>query len=221
MKRVELPKINIPKKDLTIYVLGSLKNRELIIPLAKELRKLKFKEVFDSWISPGPEADDFWRDWAKERGLNYKEALAEYAATHVFEFDNFHINRADIGVMCMPCGKSGHLELGTMLRAGKRGYILFDKEPERWDVMHQFADKIFTDKKDLIKELKTNAGKPSERDDFCHATTFFNLARRSGLDEGDSKTYVRERMQYYWEGLSRKERGELEHQYTSLMELIK
>lgn len=39
----------------------------------------------------------------------------------------------------MPAGKSGHLELGYMIGNGKPCIIYFEKEPDRWDVMTQFA----------------------------------------------------------------------------------
>lgn len=135
-----------------IYLIGSLRN-EKIPHFAKELRETLKTEVFDDWFSPGPEADDFWRKYEKVRGSTYKEALSNWAGKHVFEFDKFHIDRLGIGVMAMPAGKSGHLELGYMLGQGKKGYIFFDKEPERWDVMYQFATGIFFSKEELIEEL--------------------------------------------------------------------
>jgi len=136
-----------------IYLIGSLRN-ENVPMLAKELREHLNIEIFDDWFSPGPKADDYWRDYEKLRGSTYKQALNNYAGKHVFEFDKHHIDRLSIGVLYMPAGKSGHLELGYMLGQGKRGYILFDKEPERWDVMYQFATNIFFDKSELIAELK-------------------------------------------------------------------
>lgn len=142
----------IPVNPTGIYVIGSLKN-EKIPHIAKELRETLGVEVFDDWFSPGPEADDFWRKYEKIRGSSYKQALSNWAGKHVFEFDKHHIDRLGIGVMVMPTGKSGHLELGYMLGQGKKGYILFDKEPERWDVMYQFASGIFFDKDELINEL--------------------------------------------------------------------
>jgi hypothetical protein len=39
----------------------------------------------------------------------------------------------------MPAGKSGHLELGYAIGSGKRGFVCFDQEPDRWDVMYRFA----------------------------------------------------------------------------------
>lgn len=120
-----------------IYIIGSLRN-EKIPHIAKELRKLGFN-VFDDWFSPGPDADEFWRKYEKVRGSTYKEALRNAAGKHVFEFDKEHIDESQIGVLIMPAGKSGHLELGYMIGQGKPCFVFFEKDPERWDVMHQFA----------------------------------------------------------------------------------
>ena len=141
------------KKDKVVYLIGSLKNRK-VIGLAKKLREnFPTWEVFDDWISPGPEADDFWRDYEKERGSTYKQALGNWAGKHIFEFDKHHLDRADIGVLYMPCGKSGHLELGYHLGKGKPGFVLFDEEPERWDVMYQFATGVCFSHDELLHEL--------------------------------------------------------------------
>ena len=40
---------------------------------------------------------------------------------------------------------SGHLELGWALGANKYGYVLFDKVPDRYDVMYKFATDVFFD----------------------------------------------------------------------------
>ena len=55
--------------------------------------------------------------------------------------------------MIMPAGKSGHLELGYTIGKGKPGFILFDEEPERFDVMTQFATKIFFNRESFIQYL--------------------------------------------------------------------
>jgi hypothetical protein len=141
-------------EERTLYLIGSLRNENVPV-LAKEIRDVMPDfEVFDDWFSPGPEADDFWRKYEKVRGSTYKEALNNWAGKHVFEFDKFHIDRSQIGVLYMPAGKSGHLELGYMLGKGKLGYILFDEEPERWDVMYQFATDVFFSKEELFEQLK-------------------------------------------------------------------
>jgi len=136
----------------SIYLIGSLKNKQ--VPLvAKELRELGF-EVFDDWYAPGPNADDHWRDFEKVRGSTYKEALNNHAATHIYHFDKKHLERCDIVVMLMPCGKSGHLELGYAAGKDKKTFIVFEEEPERWDVMYQFADEVFFSLDELKKQLR-------------------------------------------------------------------
>lgn len=138
----------------TIYLIGALKNRENMYAVEAELKKAGF-EVFLDWLAPGEEADDKWKEYAQARGLTHKEALRSYAATHIFEFDKFHLDRADAAVMVMPCGKSGHLELGYTIGKGKPGYILFpDGELEdRWDVMHLFATGIAFSMEELVEML--------------------------------------------------------------------
>ena len=137
----------------SIYLIGSLKNENVPI-IGIDLRKLGY-EVFDDWYSPGPEADDFWRKYEKQKGISYDKALKGYAAKHIFEFDKFHLDRCDIAILIMPAGKSCHLELGYMIGKGKRCFVLFDQEPERWDVMYIFAEAVFTNLRDLTEYLKT------------------------------------------------------------------
>ena len=134
-----------------IYLTGSLRNPR-VLDVARQLREAGH-EVFDDWMAAGPDADDQWRDYEKQKGHNLKQALAGYAARHVFEFDLFHLNRADIVVLVMPAGKSAHIELAWALGKGKKGYILFDSEPERFDVMLQFATDVFYSVDDLINHL--------------------------------------------------------------------
>ena len=134
-----------------IYLIGSLRNPE-VNRLATAMRMLGF-EVFDDWTAAGPTADDSWRDYEKQRGHSYVEALQGYAAKHVFAFDMHHLLRCDLAVMLMPAGKSGHLELGYVLGKGKPGYVLFDQEPERFDVMYQFATGVFSKEEDLLRAL--------------------------------------------------------------------
>lgn len=144
----------MPKsKNKMIYVIGSLRN-ENIPTISATLREETGLEVFDDWFSPGPEADDFWKKYEEARGRTYQEALKGWAGKHVFEFDKFHIDRADIGVLIMPAGKSGHMELGYMIGRGKPCYVLMDVQ-DRWDVMYQFADGILFSMDELLAELKS------------------------------------------------------------------
>jgi hypothetical protein len=121
----------------SIYIIGSLRNPE-IPNIGNAIRKLGY-DVFDDWHAAGPHADDEWLRYEKQTGKDYGSALKSYAAQHVFEFDKFHLDRCDSAILVMPAGKSGHLELGYVSGKGKPTYVLFDHEPERWDVMYQFA----------------------------------------------------------------------------------
>ena len=69
----------------SIYLISSLKS-EIARSFANELRTLGF-DVFDDWHAAGPDADDIWRDYEKNRGHSYLEALSGYHAKHVFELD--------------------------------------------------------------------------------------------------------------------------------------
>jgi len=137
--------------DPVVYLIGSLRNPE-VNRIAAAIRELGY-EVFDDWTAAGPTADDSWRDYEKQRGHTYPQALQGFAAKHVFAFDKFHLDRANIAVLLMPAGKSGHLELGYFLGTGKPGYVLFDQEPERFDVMYQFATGVFLEEQGLLDAL--------------------------------------------------------------------
>lgn len=135
-----------------IYVIGSLKNTA-VPEVAEYLRSLGH-DVFDEWYSAGPEADDYWQAHCEMRGLNFREALASPHADCVFEFDKRYLQLADTVVLVLPAGKSGHIELGWALGQGKRGYILFDGEPERFDVMYKFATGFAYTWEQLARELE-------------------------------------------------------------------
>ena len=138
-----------------IYLIGSLRNPE-VPKIANRLREAGY-EVFDDWFAAGPTADDCWRDYEKSRGRNYLEALRGLAARNVFQFDRANLERASSAVLVLPAGKSGHLELGWVLGTGRPGYVLLDN-PERWDVMYQFANGVFHTVEELIDELRHPPG---------------------------------------------------------------
>ena len=139
-------------KSKKIYLMGSLANENIPF-IGNRIRKMGF-EVYDDWWSPGPLADSYLKHYAKIRGLGYKETLATHAAKHIYQFDKGLMDNADIGVLVMNAGKSAHLELGYFVGCGKPGYILFDKEPSKIDIMYQFATDIFFNIEELIEELK-------------------------------------------------------------------
>ncbi len=123
---------------MKLYLIGSLRNPEVQL-VAKLIRNAHPTwEVFDDWMAAGPTGDDAWRDYEKQRGRTYEEALKGYAAKHVFEYDKHHLDTSDAALLVAPAGKSAFLELGYMIGRNKPTAILLDS-PERWDVMFQFA----------------------------------------------------------------------------------
>lgn len=140
---------------MRIYLIGSLRN-PISKSLANKLRR-EGHDIFDDWSAVGPEADDWWMKYEKARGNTYKQALDGYAAKHVYEFDKHNIDQSQVGLLVLPAGKSAHLELGYMIGCGKPGIIYYEDEPERWDVMYQFASKICIGMAELhqaLRELK-------------------------------------------------------------------
>lgn len=146
--------------SMVIYLIGSLRNPE-IPKIAEQLRSPDI-EIFDDWFSAGEFADDALRDYYRKRGFGYQAILESHAAKHIFSFDKHHLDRADCGILVMPAGKSGHLELGYLRGQGKTCYILMDKEPERVDIMHQFANGgVFFDVQALKSTLENDVVKYS------------------------------------------------------------
>lgn len=137
---------------MRLYLIGSLRNAQ--IPEIGNRFRAAGHEVFDDWFAAGPEADDHWQSFEKRVGRSYGEALTSYAARAVFRFDHTNLLRIEAAILVMPAGKSGHLELGYAIGIGKKGYVLFDKEPERWDVMYCFADKVFFSLDECIKGIQ-------------------------------------------------------------------
>lgn len=128
---------------MLVYLIGSLRNS--LIPIAANHMRDAGLEVFDDWFGAGDEADDKWQAYEKIRGRNYRDALAGHAAQHVFRFDEKFIKAADAVMLMLPAGKSGHMEFGVARGMGKPGVILLDGEPERFDVMYNFASLVTSD----------------------------------------------------------------------------
>lgn len=145
-----MKKINQSPKP-KVYIIGSLRN-ENIPKIAATLRKEGF-DAFDDWYAAGPEADDYWKKYEVERGRPYKEALDAPHAWHVFNFDKYHLDTSDLGLLVLPAGKSGHMELGYLIGSGKPGFIFLDTL-DRWDVMYRFATKVSDDLDELVEEMK-------------------------------------------------------------------
>jgi len=139
-------------KPYGVYLAGSLRN-PAIPKLHAELETKLRTKVFSDWYAAGPEADDYWKEYYTGRGMTYAEALKQPASVNTFTFDRDNMNRSRTMVLALPAGKSGHLELGWFLGQGRPGFILLD-EPDRWDVMYQFATGVTADVDELIDMIR-------------------------------------------------------------------
>ncbi len=136
-----------------VYVVGSLANA-LIPAIAGKIRRALDWEVFDDWHAAHPKADDEWRSYEMARGRTYEEALRAPAGQNVYQFDLGHLNTSTHGLLVLPAGRSGHLELGFLRGAGKQTAILLDADYDRWDVMYAFADLVTRDLNDIIERWR-------------------------------------------------------------------
>ena len=136
---------------MVVYLIGSLRNPE--VPQIGQVLRAQGYDVFDDWHAGGEKADDEWMKYEQARGRDYHEALRGYSARHTFEYDLFHLNRADVGVLVAPAGKSAHLELGYLLGQGKSAFIYMPTDPERWDVMVLFATGVLRTQTELLDRL--------------------------------------------------------------------
>lgn len=134
------------------YLIGALVNPE-IPRIAHDLRRQGF-DIVDDWHAAGPQADVIWRDYEVARGRSFKQALRGKHAECAFEYDKRWLEQADFAVLALPAGKSAHLELGWFLGRDKPGWVLFDKEPERFDLMYRFATGVCFSEEELYRELR-------------------------------------------------------------------
>ena len=137
---------------MLVYLIGSLRN-PLVPQVAAQLRAAGYS-VFDDWFAAGEHADDAWRDYERGRGHTLPEALKGEAAWHIFEFDKKWLDKADVAILMLPAGKSGHLELGYVCGCGKPTFVLLDKDPDRYDVMYRFMSGVSATVEDLLKHMR-------------------------------------------------------------------
>lgn len=137
--------------NLRVHIIGSLQNPEVPL-LGNRLRELGF-DAFDAWWGAGKDADRSWQTYENIRGRAYGDALYGEAAYNIFAWDVERMNIADVAVLLLPAGKSGHIEFGYMMGLGIPGYVLFDDQPERYDLMYQFAHNVFFNVDDFLATL--------------------------------------------------------------------
>lgn len=136
---------------MILYLIGSLRNQR--IPDVGIVLRKAGHEVYDSWFAGGERADDEWQRYSQRRGQTYIEALNDWAARQVFEYDLRHLQRAEAAVLVYPAGKSAHTEMGWMVGRGKPVYVLMEEEPQRWDVMMVFATGVYRTLESILEAL--------------------------------------------------------------------
>jgi nucleoside 2-deoxyribosyltransferase len=118
---------------MKIYVASSWRNTRQ--PEVVQALREAGHDVYD-FKQPAPgdngfhwtEIDGGWKSWTPER---FVAALAHPIAEAGYEKDMGALERADVCVMVMPCGRSASLETGYAIGAGKPTFILLsDGEPE-------------------------------------------------------------------------------------------
>ena len=140
-----------------VYVASSWRN-EHQQSLVNELRLwgcevYDFKHPKDS--KPGfqwTKIDGNWENWTMEE---YRDALKDDYAQFGFNRDFDAMKSADICVLCLPCGRSAHLEAGWMKGAGKK-VIAFIHPEDRIEpeLMYGLIDGIALSIQELQQILK-------------------------------------------------------------------
>lgn len=123
-----------------IYVMGSLSN-PAVPAWGRWLREQDW-DAFDDWYAAGPDADVRWREYERARGRTMQAALKGRSARQTFGFDAFHLNIADAGLLVLPAGKSGHMELCYLMwsRQKPTAILMTDPDPPKWDQMYPLLD---------------------------------------------------------------------------------
>ena len=140
------------RRKLAVYIIGALKNPR--IPLVGNLLRAEGYDVMDEWFTPGEHADTNWQAYEKLRGRSYEDALAGRAARNIYMFDRAYLDLSDVAVLVMPAGKSAMLELGYAKGSQKHTVLFLDgAEPDRYDVMPNFADYVVSGELELVALL--------------------------------------------------------------------
>ena len=149
--------------SMNIYVASSwhnVKQQEVV-----ELLRAAGHEVYD-FKHPAEENNGFsWLDidsnyeyWSCEE---YRQALENPDAVRGFGLDFAAMQKADVGVLVLPCNRSAHLEAGYFVGARKPLYILLlDRQAP--ELMYKMATKICLSCDELVEELDTIDLSPSD-----------------------------------------------------------
>lgn len=145
---------------MKIYVASSWRN-ECQQQVVKRLREAGH-EVYDFKQPEGSKAgfhwseiDPNWQNWSTEQ---YVKALEHEYAKFGFNRDFKAMADSDACVLCLPCGKSAHLEAGWLKGSGRKVWAYIPPgcqiEPE---LMYGLLDGVTSDIEDIVKWLNVAA----------------------------------------------------------------
>jgi len=129
--------------QMRIYVASSWRNTYQ--PAVVQVLRESGHEVYD-FRHPAPGDDGFawteidpaWLSWTPEQ---YRAALQHPRAQVGFTHDQLALQRADVTVLVLPCGRSAHLELGYAAGVGQRTAVLM-LEPCEAELMYLLVDRV-------------------------------------------------------------------------------
>ena len=150
----------MPQGDnMNIYVASSWRNT-----YQSEVVNVLRKHGFDVYDFKNPkkgdngfhwsEIDPEWLNWSPD---NYIKALSHPIAESGFKSDLDAMEKADICILVLPCGRSAHTEAGWMKGVGKRVYI-YVPEPSEPELMYKIYDGVYSSLEEIIRDIeKCNA----------------------------------------------------------------
>jgi hypothetical protein len=137
---------------MKIYVASSWRNKfqpAVVKVLGEYFDVYDFRsEVGFNWS----EIDVNWKNWGY---FEYLNGLSHPLAARGFENDFNAMKESSYCVLVLPCGRSAHLEAGTMIGWGKSVYIFnppgVQMEPE---LMYKLSRGVFNSIEEIIERIK-------------------------------------------------------------------
>ena len=140
---------------MNIYVASSWRN--LSQPRIVHLLRDRGHQVYD-FRHPAEDDNGFsWAqidpDWQAWNSRAFPKALSHPLSEKGFTLDKEALDRADVVVLVLPCGRSAHLELGYAVGKGKLTAILLSPEQNEPELMYKMVDLITDDEAVLFERL--------------------------------------------------------------------
>ena len=141
---------------MNIYVASSWRNEERQQMVVKRLRALGHKVYDFRHPTPGDhgfhwsEIDPEYKEWDGSRfraRLNHPVAIDGYCK------DMGALQKCDVCILVLPCGRSAHIEAGWAAGAKKLVAVLLDGQLEP-ELMYKMLDSICVNMEELIEWLQ-------------------------------------------------------------------